>query len=333
MGSNDGFLYITQLDEVAHRGRRLQGMLEVDGARKVRGLRAELVRTQVSASSRTPTIDVVAEQEVSGPVDLVGGETFGFSLEVPDDMVPGFVTPHGSLTWSARVRADVLGSDPMCDEPVTIAPLPPERRGAGSISDTTATEIAAATRKRTESDQRGAVAIGIVFVAGSLLFLTMGIIGVGGKNPGAGRLAAFGMAAAFLVAGGLALSRRVRRTRDISVSTDATVYRPGDRVVVSASNPGGSPCTIGLQEVEIRLRVRGQGKSQKVDSPQHELAADWRDLPPGDHRMTFTLRPDALGSFGGRTIAVAHRVVVVPSGSEATAARRPLAEHHVVVIR
>ncbi len=333
MASNDGLLHITTLDEVAHRGRRLQGSFEVDGERDVRGLRAELVRTQVSTSMPVPLVDVVAEQEVHGPTHLAGGETYTFAIDVPDDVVPGFVTPNGSLEWSVRVRADILGVDPMCDEPVTITPLPLERRAAGLLTDAAVLEIAAATRKRTESDHPGAFALGVVFAAGFLLFLVMGIVGTGGKEPAAGRMASFGFAALFLYLAVVAVRKRLRRDRGIAVSTDADVYRPGDSVIVTVSNPTTSPCTIGLQELEVRARVRGSGKHARHDSPQHELAAEWRDLPPGDHRMVFPIRPEALGSFGGRTITVAHRVVVVPAGEQPTAERRPLHEHHVVVIR
>ncbi len=77
--------------------------------------------------------------------------------------------------------------------------------------------------------------------------------------------------------------------------------------------------------------VRGSGKSAKYDSPQEVLSNEWRDLPPGDHRLAFTVGAEARPSFGGATIAVAHRVVVVPHGN--TNPRRPALEHHIVVIR
>lgn len=332
MAGDDGLLRIITLDGVAHRGRRIDGSFTVDGEREVRGLRAELVRTEVSVSMPTPHVDVVAAQEVAGATQLAPGQTHTFSIDVPDDAVPGFTTPHGSLTWSVRVRADVLGADPMCALPVTIAPLAPERPATGLLTDQAVTEIATATRQRTQTEQRGALALGIVFTAGAILFVAIGAFRVEGKNATGSRIVSFGIAALFLALGLFLLSQGIRRGRGVAATTDADVYRPGATVIVTATNPTSAPCTIGLQEVEIRARVTGSGKQRRVDAPQEELAGDWRELPPGDHRMTFTVRPEAIGSFGGRTIAVAHRVVVVPLSKQA-GGRRPLHEHHIVVIR
>ncbi len=107
MAGDDGLLRITTFDAVAHRGRRLAGTVQIDGERDVRGLRAELVRTQVSISAPVPQVDVVAQQEIVGATHLTPGQTHTFWIDVPDDAVPGFTTPNGTLMWSLRVRADV----------------------------------------------------------------------------------------------------------------------------------------------------------------------------------------------------------------------------------
>lgn len=332
MAGDDGLLRITTFDAVAHRGRRLAGTVQIDGERDVRGLRAELVRTQVSISAPVPQVDVVAQQEIVGATHLTPGQTHTFWIDVPDDAVPGFTTPNGTLMWSLRVRADVLGSDPMCNEPVTIAPIPGDRPAAGLLTDAAVTEIVAATRKRTESAQRNALVMGVIFALGAVVFVGIGLFGILGEHPTSSRIVSFGLAAFFAGMAWLVLGLGVRRSRGVSATTDADVYRPGATVIATAHNPTSSSCSIALQEIEVRMRVTDSGKQRRVDAPQEELAADWRELPPGDHRMTFTVRPDALGSFGGRTIAVVHRVVVVMPGKQG-GSRRPLHEHHIVVIR
>lgn len=332
MASNDGLLHFASVDELAVRGQPIEGVIEVTGQRDVRGVRVELVRTQVSQSTSVALVDVVAEQEVAGAAALAGGERFGFSIRVPEDAVPGFATPHGSLAWSLRARADVLGGDPTRDHPITIAEIPAGRPASGLLEAPALDLVALATRKRTQADQRNAFLLGIVFLAAAVLFVVLGIVRTGGEHPGAARWASFGFAALFFVLGTVAVGQRWRASHGMSATTDAVAYRPGGTVIVTATNPTRRTCTIGLQALEVRSRVQGSGRNTRHDAPQHELAGDWRDLPPGDHRMTFTVPADTPGSFGGRTIAVAHRVAIFHHGKHA-AGTRALSERHIVVLR
>lgn len=336
MATNDGFMRFTSVSEIAERGRPIEGSFVVDGARQVRGLRVELVTTQLSASLPAPKVEVTATHQVSGATALDGGERFTFSVGVPDSAVPGFTTPNGSLTWSVKARADVFGGDPSCVQQVLIAPAPPERRADLLAPAEQLAAVAEATSKRTEADQRSARWLGWLFAGFGLVFVVLGArwaVTPPEKWDGSrtGLWPTFGFAGFFGAIGVLLLWVNRRRTCPVTVETDGLGFRPGQPLVVTASNPTNRTWTVGLQEVEIRARVRGSGKSAKYDSPQEVLSNEWRDLPPGDHRLAFTVGAEARPSFGGATIAVAHRVVVVPHGN--TNPRRPALEHHIVVIR
>lgn len=325
-----------RLDEIAARGTALTGSVTVVQPVEVRGIRVELVRTERSSSYGLATDGVLAEEHVSGPAVLAGGERFEISLKVPVAAVPGFTSPHGSLEWFVRVRADVRGSDPVAARPVVVADAPRSVDLTGPTHDVALKVVADATLRRCNSDRRQAQWLGWLFVAFGAVFFVAGAKWAGSppekwNGSKAPLWLAFGFGALLAGCGVLVvLSHRSRRDVPLRLATDRLGYRPGDAVAVSASNGSARTFSLALQQTEVRLRVAGTGKSRRVDAPQHVMWEEVRELPPGDHSWTFVLPADSHASYGGDTIAVAHRVVVRGSGR---GRRRPLAEHHLVVVR
>lgn len=337
MRVDEELLRFEGMAEFATRGTSIAGAVVVTAPVEARAVRVELVRTERSSSYAGTTEDVFAEQQIAGPTSLSGGERFAFSLAVPFAAVPGFESPHGSLTWSVRVRVDVHGSDPVASRPVLIGEAPSDLDVTGPTREIALQVVADATQRRCRADQRQARWLGWIFAGFGACFLVAGAVWSSDppeKWNGSRAPLWLTLGIGALLAGCGAIVLVVNRDRSgvpIRLSTDRLGYRPGQRVQVVATNPTGRTYALALQQVEVRLRVTGSARSRRVDAPQHVMWEEVRELPPGELRCEFTVPADASASYGGDTIAIAHRVVVHGTGRGRR--RPPLAERHVVVVR
>lgn len=87
----------------------VSGRLQVEALREfqMRGIRVELRQIE-DASCDVTVNDVIAQQDLSGPVSLGVRESpsFAFSLPLPSDAPPTMKSPHSSLRWQVRAILD-----------------------------------------------------------------------------------------------------------------------------------------------------------------------------------------------------------------------------------
>jgi hypothetical protein len=66
--------------------------------------------------------------------DLETGQSFDFSLQLPDTAVPGYRSEHGELYWELDVKSDEAGFDTHVRRRIEVLPPPrtedPDRFGA-----------------------------------------------------------------------------------------------------------------------------------------------------------------------------------------------------------
>lgn len=87
----------------------VSGSLKLKALRKfqVRGIRIELRQIE-NVSGGVDVNDVIAQQDLSGPISINANDSpsFDFTLPIPPDAPPTAVTPHSRLRWQLRATLD-----------------------------------------------------------------------------------------------------------------------------------------------------------------------------------------------------------------------------------
>jgi hypothetical protein len=86
-----------------------------------RGLEAALELHEKSPDYEETPVTVAQALHVG---DLETGQSFDFSLQLPDTAVPGYRSEHGELYWQVDVKSDETGLDTHVRRRIEVVPPP-----------------------------------------------------------------------------------------------------------------------------------------------------------------------------------------------------------------